>query len=167
MITTNDDTNAIRFYQKKGFDLKAIHINQGLLLGLIADELIPSWKFRFDKSELYLSDFIKKELSLETIGSVNIDIDNKQMAEIKECVSNWNKQIDSVFDEFDIKFKENRIEEGVQLTGFDPMNIVKRGNEIIHKNFLRIKIGEEEQLIKGPVKTIIGEHLFEIKRVEW
>jgi GNAT superfamily N-acetyltransferase len=27
LITTNDDTNAIRFYQKKGFDLKAIYIN--------------------------------------------------------------------------------------------------------------------------------------------
>jgi GNAT superfamily N-acetyltransferase len=27
MITTNDDVNAIRFYQKKGFDLKAAHIN--------------------------------------------------------------------------------------------------------------------------------------------
>jgi GNAT superfamily N-acetyltransferase len=27
LITTNDDTNAIRFYQKKGFDLKATYIN--------------------------------------------------------------------------------------------------------------------------------------------
>jgi GNAT superfamily N-acetyltransferase len=27
LITTNDDINAIRFYQKKGFDLKAAHIN--------------------------------------------------------------------------------------------------------------------------------------------
>lgn len=27
LITTNDDINAIRFYQKKGFDLKAVHIN--------------------------------------------------------------------------------------------------------------------------------------------
>lgn len=27
LITTNDDINAIRFYQKKGFDLRAAHIN--------------------------------------------------------------------------------------------------------------------------------------------
>jgi GNAT superfamily N-acetyltransferase len=27
LITTNDDINAIRFYQKKGFDMKAAHIN--------------------------------------------------------------------------------------------------------------------------------------------
>lgn len=27
LITTNDDINAIRFYQKKGFELKAAHIN--------------------------------------------------------------------------------------------------------------------------------------------
>ena len=27
LITTNDDINAIRFYQKRGFDLKMVHIN--------------------------------------------------------------------------------------------------------------------------------------------
>ncbi len=27
LVTTNDDINAIRFYQKKGFDLVAVHIN--------------------------------------------------------------------------------------------------------------------------------------------
>jgi len=27
LITTNDDTNAIRFYQKKGFSLVALHMN--------------------------------------------------------------------------------------------------------------------------------------------
>lgn len=27
LITTNDDTNAIRFYQKKGFTLVALHVN--------------------------------------------------------------------------------------------------------------------------------------------
>ncbi len=27
LITTNDDINAIRFYQMKGFELKAVHIN--------------------------------------------------------------------------------------------------------------------------------------------
>ena len=27
LITTNDNTHAIRFYQRRGFDLKAVHIN--------------------------------------------------------------------------------------------------------------------------------------------
>ncbi|MCL2406999.1 MAG: GNAT family N-acetyltransferase, partial [Defluviitaleaceae bacterium] len=27
LITMNDNTHAIRFYQKRGFDLKAVHIN--------------------------------------------------------------------------------------------------------------------------------------------
>jgi len=27
LITTNDNINAIKFYQKRGFDLKAAHIN--------------------------------------------------------------------------------------------------------------------------------------------
>lgn len=138
--------------------------NQGLLLGLIADKLIPNWKIEFDDSELYLSDFIKKELKIDDL---DMDCEYRHIPEIEQCVTKRNKQIDGVFDDFYMKSKGNVIEEDVQVTGFDPMNIVKRDHEIIHKNFLRIKVGEDVQLIKGPVKTIIGEHLFEIKRVEW
>lgn len=138
--------------------------NQGLLLGLIADELIPNWKTKYDSSELYLIDFFKDELNID---DVDMELEYKHVVEIEKCITNRNKEIDIVFDEFDMKSNGNSIIDGLMITGFDPMNIVKRGQEIIHKNFLRIKIGDSEQVIKGPVKAIVGKNMFDIKRIEW
>lgn len=138
--------------------------NQGLLLGLIADEYIPNWKSKFNDSELFLSDFIKSELEIK---EVNIDYKHENLSAIEQCVSNWIAQRDKVFDEFERKVKLNILEEGFQVTGFDPMNIVKRNQEIIHKNFLRVKIDECEQIIKGPVRVVIGDNFFDVKKIEW
>lgn len=57
--------------------------------------------------------------------------------------------------------------DGFHITGFDPMNIVKRGQEIIHKNFLQVQINHTDHIIKGPVKTIIGGGIFDVKEIEW
>ena len=47
------------------------------------------------------------------------------------------------------------------------MNIVKRNKEMIHNNFLRVKIDGNEEVIKGPVKVIIGDNFFDVKQIEW
>lgn len=148
------------------FNMRIRHssYNQGLLLGLIADELIPNWKAKYDSSELYLSDFIKDELNIK---DVDMEFEYKHIAEIEQCINKRNMQIDIVFDEFDGRTNGNSIVDGIMLTGFDPMNIVKRGQEIIHRNFLKVKIDDSEQVIKGPVKATIGKHMFDIKRIEW
>jgi len=39
LVTTNDDTQAIRFYQKYGFDLKAVHIGAIELARKLKNEL--------------------------------------------------------------------------------------------------------------------------------
>lgn len=138
--------------------------NQGLLLSLIADEYIPNWKSKFDSSELFLSDFIRNELEIEEI---DVEYKYKNLDEIEECIINWTEQRNAIFDEFERKSNLNSLKEGFRITGFDPMNIVKRNQEIIHKNFLRIKIDECDHIIKGPVKVIIGNHFFDVKRIEW
>ncbi len=138
--------------------------NQGLLLGLIADEYIPNWKSKFDNSELFLSDFIRGELNIKDI---NIEYRRENVEEIKQCIINWEEQRDKVFDEFEGKGKLNSLKDGFEVIGIDPMNIVKRNQEVIHRNFLRIKIGECEQIIRGPVRTVIGDHLFDVKKIEW
>lgn len=170
-MTPNNEMYILKEYTKGFTDINEWNLrirhstyNQGLLLGLIADALVPNWKVKFDSSELYLSDFIKSELKVE---DVDIECDYKYIVEIDQCVTNLNKQIDAVFEEFDRIPKLNSMEDGFQIAGFDPMNIVKRDHEIIHKNFLRVKIADSYQLIKGPVKTIIGVTLFDTKRVEW
>lgn len=137
---------------------------QGLLLGLIADDYISSWKNRFMNNKSFLSNFIQEELDIKV---EDIDYENENITQIEECVINWVNKINLIFDDFNKKSKSNILKEGFELTAFDPMNIVKRDNEIIHTNLLKLKVDDIEQIIKGPVKTTIGNHLFDIKKIEW
>lgn len=166
-----DDSGVLEEYLKgfteineKNLKIRQSTFNQGLLLSLIADECISNWKRKYNDSDQFLSDFIRKELDIK---GVDIQFDNEDLDEINQCIISWSKKIDKVFDKFERQDKVNSMEEGFQVTGFDPMNIVKRNQEIIHKSFLRVKIGEHEQVLKGPVKVIIGDHFFDIKKMEW
>ncbi|HLR34462.1 MAG TPA: hypothetical protein VK071_03925 [Tissierellales bacterium] len=170
-----DSNNKILKDLIKGFtdinqrNLKVRHstYNQGLLLGLIADKYISNWTSKFMISQLYLSDFVFNELNILDIEVCDYnDIDYKQ-EEIEECIIKWNKDRDFVFEEFEKNNKGNILEEGFEITAFDPMNVIKIENVIIHKKFLRIKSNGKEQVLKGPIKTIIGENIFDVKKIEW
>lgn len=137
---------------------------QGLLLSLIADDYIPDWKDKFMNTRSFLSDFVQKELDIEV---KDVDIDYENMILIEACVNNWINQRNLAFDNFNKKTKSNTLKDGFELTSFDPINIIKKGNEIIHNSYLGIKIGDIDQIIEGPVKTTIGNHIFDVKRIDW
>lgn len=149
---------------QKNLKIRHSTYNQGLLLGLIAEKYILNWTSKFMNSQLYLSDFIFNELDIEICDYKDVNYKEK---EIEECIINWDKTRDLVFKEFEKNNKGNVLEKGFEITGFDPMNVVKRENIIIHKNFLRIKSNGKEQMLKGPVKTIIGENVFDVEKIEW
>lgn len=149
---------------KENLKIRQSTLNQGLLLSLIADEYISNWQSEFFNSKEFLSDYIKEKLKIKEI---KVNYKDQDLLEINKYISNWEEERDQLFDEFEKRSKSNFLEENFRITGFDPMNIIKRDQEMIHKNFLRIKINEDEQIIKGPVKAIIGEHFFDVKRIEW
>lgn len=169
-LNPSNDRIILEEYIKSYTDINEENLNirrstysQGLILGLIADVFIPDWKSKFTDSGLLLSDFIRNKLQIK---DTDADYIPEDIAAIEKCVNNWVMQRDGVFEDFDRQPRVNRLEEGFKMTGFDPMNVVKRNKEVIHKNFLRIKIGDTDQVIKGPVKAIIGEHMFDVKRIE-
>ena len=137
---------------------------QGLLLGLIADEFIENWNETFLNSELFLSDFLKETLK---ILAVDLDYKYKNIDEIEKHIHIWNSKKDILFEEFNKVARENIMTKGFQVIAFDPMNMIKRDNEVIHKNFLKVKIGESEKIIKGPVKAKLGESIFDVKSIIW
>jgi hypothetical protein len=138
--------------------------NQGMVLCVIADDLLPNWKQKYQKSDLYLSDFILNELKIEIRQSED---DLSLSNEVDACLQDWKKQRDKIFSNFENKPDKIVVNSGVQMTGFDPMNIVKRDKEIMHQSFLRVILDNKEQIIAGPVKTVIGDHIFDIKKIEW
>lgn len=149
---------------EKNFKIRHSSYRQGLLLGLIADAYIPDWKDRFMNSELFLSDFIQRELDIKEMD-LEYKYENKSL--IVKQIDNWINLRDSIFDEFNKEGKRNILEEGFQITGFDPMNVIKRNDEVIHINFLRVQIDNKEQVIPGPVKATIGSNIFDVKRIQW
>ncbi len=159
-----DFTKGLTDVNQRNFKIRHSTYNQGLLLGFIADKYIPNWTSKFTNSPLYLSDFIFNELDIEVCDYKDV---NYKQEEIEGCIIKWNKDRDFVFKEFEKNNKGNILEEGFEITGFDPMNIVKIENVIIHKYFLRIKLDGKEQILKGPVKTIIGENIFDVEKIEW
>ena len=137
---------------------------QGMVICMIADDLIPDWKLKYQTSDLYLSDFILNEMEIEFNETEENLIPS---SEIMKCVDNWKKQRDKIFEDFEKASDKIIVNTGVQITGFDPMNILKREKEIMHRSFLRVIIDNKEQIIAGPVKTVIGENVFDVKRMEW
>ena len=138
--------------------------NQGMVLCMIADDLLPNWKQKYQKSDLYLSDFIMNELKIKIEASEEI---LSLYNEVDACLEVWEKRRDKIFSDFENQPDKKVVNTGLQITGFDPMNIVKRDKEIMHQSFLRVILDDKEQIIKGPVKTVIGDNVFDIKRMEW
>lgn len=147
--------------------------NQGLLLSLIADHLLGEWQVDFMESQDYLSDFILKSLGnrLNTAEVASVDpftgYDTTEKSLVNNCLHEWEAERDEVFDQFECNKKGQTILGPITVTGIDPMNITLNGQMVIHQHFLRIKQGEEEQVLDGPVKTEIGSHLFDVQRIEW
>ncbi|NLY35692.1 MAG: hypothetical protein GX046_00505 [Tissierellia bacterium] len=145
------------------FLIRASSLAQGLLLCLLAEELMPGWESRFSHSEEYLSDCIKEGLGIK-ISARKYKYKNQTL--VDKMLQGWKENRDVLFKDFESK-KENSLEEGFRISGFDPMHILKRDKQILHLNFLRINIGGQDRMIKGPVKMIIGEHFFDVKKIEW
>ncbi len=136
---------------------------QGMILCMITDELLPDWKIEFQNSGLYLSDFIKNKLKIEPESTIEARIISE---EVISCIDEWEDNVDKEFKDFD-RFDNIQKLEGIFVTGFDPMNIIKRGNEYMHKHFLRINQDGQDKIINGPVKMVCGENMFDVKRIEY
>lgn len=137
---------------------------QGVLLALIADEYLTNWKEVFQESDQHLSDFIREKIKCEKQDIVNID---QNLSKVEKVIRDREEAIKKLFYEFNSEDKENVFKENIEITGFDPMNIIKRNDEMIHNSFIRVKIDGDERIIKGPVKVTIGNDFFDVKKIEW
>ncbi|PKR82381.1 hypothetical protein CWO92_24790 [Heyndrickxia camelliae] len=120
----------------------------GLVLCLLLDELYPDWKHGFFESNHTLYDLLKKHVDY-TIQQINeISISN----ETKTILKMVKNSKDAEFTKFETKKGYHLVLEGNMIAALmDPMNIVKSGNKLLHKNFLKIRVGEKEYLFQQPV----------------
>jgi len=129
--------------------------SSGLFISLLLDELTPDWKESFFESNLTLYDLLKKyiDLPISQINEVSISNDTKTIVELVK------HRKEAEFKEFEAKKGYHLVLEGnMKSTLIDPMNIVKSGNKLLHKNFLKVKVGENEYLFQQPVVAYTNEN---------
>ncbi len=61
-------------------------------------------------------------------------------------------------------FTKNETLKG-RICGYDPMNLVGQGNEILHKHFVMIEENGEKRFIEGPIVTVSTDDAFEVIQV--
>lgn len=162
-IGFDDYRNDFLVISQKNLKIRHSSYDQGLLLALIADELVPDWKTNFFASPNYLSDYVLDQLSLPAEGNTP-SIDD---ALVEAELNHWHELQDERFATFETNRQGEELTGEFQLMGFDPMNVTKRGQEIIHNYFLFIKHNGEDRFLQGPLKVTIGKDAFDLKKIEW
>ncbi|MBT2640450.1 hypothetical protein [Bacillus sp. ISL-39] len=137
--------------------------SSGLFMCLLLDEFSPGWKVDFLEREDSLYDFFKK-----TAGNINTEPQHHMEVSLDTDAA-INFTLESRRNEF-ITFEEQAgfpltIEGEVTAVSFDPMNIVFMEDTLLHKNFLKVKMGNQHFLMHQPVMTQFKDRIQNITKL--
>ncbi|MCO0601288.1 hypothetical protein NGI46_28755 [Peribacillus butanolivorans] len=121
--------------------------SSGLFMCLLLDEFSPGWKESFWGKEETLYD-IFKQLSDDFIKISNVEISPETEEVINFAIQNRK----NIFKNFEQQKGIHLLIEGeITAKSFDPMNIVPFENRLLHKNFIKVRINNEDYLVQQPV----------------
>ncbi|OJD71026.1 hypothetical protein [Bacillus sp. NH11B] len=128
-------------------DIRKSCYSSGLFMCLLLDEFSPGWKESFWGKEETLYD-IFKQLSDDFIKISNIEISPETEEVINFAIQNRK----NTFGNFEQQKGIHLFIEGeITAKSFDPMNIVPFENSLLHKNFIKVRINNEDYLVQQPV----------------
>ncbi|MFF2589619.1 hypothetical protein ACFVSS_17335 [Peribacillus butanolivorans] len=128
-------------------DIRKSCYSSGLFMCLLLDEFSPGWKESFWGKEETLYD-IFKQLSDDFIKISNVEISPETEEVINLAIQNRK----NTFENFEQQKGIHLFIEGeITAKSFDPMNIVPFENRLLHKNFIKVRINNEDYLVQQPV----------------
>lgn len=128
-------------------DIRKSCYSSGLFMCLLLDEFSPGWKESFWGKEETLYD-IFKQLSDDFIKISNVEISPETEEVINFAIQNRK----NTFENFEQQKGIHLFIEGeITAKSFDPMNIVPFENRLLHKNFIKVRINNEDYLVQQPV----------------
>ncbi len=134
----------------------------GMLIACILDRLKEGWKDNFIDQKKYSFEILKEFFNIE---EVEIKTDEKIKSQFETLIDKRKEEIKELFDSV-LKHDHQKIKGNYQLTGFDPMNAVKVGNQVYHQYFLKIKEDDNEITYEGPIISVHSpEQFFSIEEV--
>lgn len=140
--------NLINSYESNA-NIRRSCYSSGLFLCLLLDELSPGWKEQFFETEVTLYDLVKMLVDDKLHTSIeDTDISKETEDVIKLTLEERTKQFEKFNEQDDI---ELHIVGQILATAFDPMNIIPLEDRLLHKNFIKIRMNDQEYLLQQPV----------------
>jgi hypothetical protein len=137
--------------------------SSGLFMCLLLDEFLPNWKESFFSRDSTLFDLIK-QLNVETSPHtiVDVEISPETAKSVNYAIELRKKE----FEEFENQTGTQLFIEG-EITAFyfDPMNIVPVDGKLLHKNFIKVRINNNEYFIQQPTIAYCVDGLKKINKL--
>lgn len=144
-------------------NFRATMYSSGSALCHILKRFDNNWEIDFLKNDLSIYDYFK---SLFKIRIVEVSYkENKELNQIFINEKNNRKnEIDRFYQSNGTKIIINI--DGIQLNGFDPMNMIKFEYKIFHKHFIIVKIKDRTLQLNVPsIAEITGDNYFKINKL--
>jgi len=137
--------------------------SSGLFICLLLDELSPGWQANFLQSELTLYEYFRQ--FAEPVHEKPLMIDSA--VDVSVLVTTIMSERDERIEETvrHAKYVLN-IQGEIKVAGIDPMNIIPSGNKVLHQNFVRLKMNEQDYLLQQPVIAFMEDSIFRCKHVQ-
>ncbi|GAB1802254.1 hypothetical protein [Priestia megaterium] len=137
--------------------------SSGLFMCLLLDELSPDWKESFLGTKTTLFDLIKLlNIAPRKQAIEDVQISPETEAAVNFAIESRKKELD----EFEAQIGTHLFIEGeIIALSFDPMNIVPFEGRLLHKNYIKIRINNQEYLIQQPSLTYCVDGLKNIKKL--
>ncbi|WP_316570113.1 hypothetical protein [Neobacillus sp. YIM B06451] len=146
------------------FQLRRSCYYTGIFLSLILDKVAPAWKESFMETDKTLYAILKEALFGQGLGlpEVKLSLSGESRNIVREIL----EKREQGFDEF-YKKPGTRVCILGELTakGIDPMNIIRHGDKLLHKHYLKVAISQEEYLFKQPVVAFINKDYRQMKEL--
>ena len=137
--------------------------SSGLFMCLLLDELSPNWKESFLGTNETLYELIKRLNSApQKQATEEVEISPETETAVNFAVESRKKELD----EFEVQIGTQLFIEGeIIALSFDPMNIVPFEGGLLHKNYIKVRVNNQECLIQQPSLTYGGDGLKNINKL--
>ncbi|USD14875.1 hypothetical protein ND894_23325 [Priestia megaterium] len=137
--------------------------SSGLFMCLLLDELSSDWKESFLGTKTTLFELIKLlDIAPRKQAIEEVQISPETEAAVNFAVESRKKELD----EFEAQMGTHLFIEGEMIAlSFDPMNIVPFENRLLHKNYIKVRINNQEYLIQQPSLTYCADGLKNINKL--
>ncbi|QKE72452.1 hypothetical protein HPK19_06395 [Arthrobacter citreus] len=142
-------------------DIRKSCYSSGLFMCLLLDEFSPSWKVSFLEKEETLYELIK-QLSDGTKVVSDLEITPETDAVLNYVTQNRKNTVEEFEQQKGIHLF---IEGEITSKSFDPMNVIPYQDKLLHKNFLKVRMNNEDYLIQQPVITNWKDRIQNIVRL--